>query len=110
MDVVSAFKGINDFHINHMANDVVLVGDAVTPMHIAAKAGDVECFASRVAFDKGDHLRGHFVFITQAANAEARLQAKRYFCLHFHELFLYQLIGGKRSAELQAVNYIVTGL
>ncbi len=110
MDVVRSFKSIYDFHVNHMANDVVLVADAVTPMHIAAKTGDVERFASRVAFDKGDHLRGHFVFITQAADAEARLQAKCYFSLHFHELFLYQLIGGERSAELQAVNYIVTGL
>ena len=52
MDIVCALVGIDRFQVHYMANDVILVGDAVAAVHIARHAGDLECLAAGIAFDQ----------------------------------------------------------
>ena len=42
MHVVRAFVSVDGFQVHHVTNDVILVGDAVTAMHVACDAGDIE--------------------------------------------------------------------
>src|ERR1700720_4653614 len=49
MDVVSALIGVDCLEVHHVADHVVLVGDAVAAMHVAGSAGDVERLATIVA-------------------------------------------------------------
>ncbi len=71
MDVVGAFQRVDNFHIHHMTDHVILVRDAVGSVHVAAKAGDIERLAGRVALHQADHLRRHPVLIAKARDAEA---------------------------------------
>jgi hypothetical protein len=41
VDVVGAFVGIDRFEVHHVADHVVLVGDAVAAVHVAGGPGDV---------------------------------------------------------------------
>ena len=63
MNVVSTFERIDDFHIHHVTDDVVLVGDAVRTVNVSTEARDVEGLAGRIAFNERDHLRRNSVFI-----------------------------------------------
>src|SRR5208283_4758375 len=49
VDVVGAFVSVDRLQVHHVADHVVLVGDAVAAMHVAGGAGDVERLAAIVA-------------------------------------------------------------
>ena len=57
MNVMRSFVGINSLEINHVAYDVVFVGNAVTSEHIACLAGYIECLAAVIPFHHGDGFR-----------------------------------------------------
>ena len=42
MHIVRAFVGVDGFQVDHVADDVVFVMDAVAAVHVACHAGDVE--------------------------------------------------------------------
>src|SRR5689334_176215 len=56
VDVVGAFIGVDRFQVHHVADHVVLVGDAVAAVHVAGGAGNVERLAAIVALQDRDHL------------------------------------------------------
>jgi hypothetical protein len=45
MEVVGAFIGVDRLEVHHVADQVILVGDAIAEMHVAGSAGDVEAFS-----------------------------------------------------------------
>ena len=49
--------GVDGLQVHDVADDVVLVRDAVAAQHVAGVAGDVQRLAARVALDQRDHLR-----------------------------------------------------
>ncbi len=56
MDVVRALVRVDGLQIHHVADDVVLVADAVAAQHVSAHARDVETLAAAVALDERDHV------------------------------------------------------
>src|SRR5512134_652537 len=46
MDIMSALIGIDGLQVHDVADDVVLVGDAVPAMHIPCRPGDLQCLAA----------------------------------------------------------------
>ena len=56
--IVCTLICVNGFQVNHVTDHVVLVVNAVTAVHVARHASDVQSFAAAVAFDQADHL-GH---------------------------------------------------
>jgi hypothetical protein len=106
VDVVRALVGVDRLEVHHVADDVVLVGDAVAAVHVAGDARDVERLAAVVALDQRDHL-GALALVDQAADAQRALQAERDLGLHVGELLLDELVGGERPAELLAVERVL---
>ena len=49
MNVVRALQRVDRFQIQQMANDVKLIGDPISAMHVAGGAGDVQSLARTVA-------------------------------------------------------------
>src|ERR1700730_4091767 len=106
VNVMGAFIGIDRLQIHHVADHLVLVGDAVAAVHVAGGAGDVERLAAIVALQDRDHLGRVAPFVFEPSEAQASVQAESYFGLHVDELFLDQLVGGERAPELAAVERI----
>src|SRR6185503_16223549 len=67
-------------------------------------------FAAVVALDQRDHLGLGLALVLEAADPQAGLEAERDLGLHVGELLLDQLVGGKRPAELLAVEGVVARL
>src|SRR5690349_19044563 len=84
-----------------------LVGDAVASVDVAGGSGDVERLAAIVAFEDRDHLGGVAPFILETPEAQAGMEAESDLGLHVDELFLDQLVGGERPAELAALERVV---
>ena len=59
VDVVGAFVGIDRLQVHDVADDVVLVRDAVASQHVTALARNVQRLAARVALQQRNHLRRH---------------------------------------------------
>ena len=107
MDVVRAFVSGDRFQIDHVADDAKLVGDAVAAQHVAGVAGDLQRLAGAVAFHQRDQLRCAAAVVHHAAKAQRALDAEGDFALHVDQLFLDQLRGGERPAELLAVQRVL---
>ena len=58
VNIVCAFVGVDGFQVDHVANDMVFVVNAIAAVHVARHAGHVQGFAATVALDQADHL-GH---------------------------------------------------
>ena len=50
--------GVDSLQVHDVADDVILVGDAVPPQHVSGLPGDIQRFATAVPLQHGDHLRG----------------------------------------------------
>ena len=109
MHIVRAFVGVDGFQVDHVADHVVFVMNAVAAVHVARHAGDVQRLAARVALDHGDHFGRGLAFVHQAAHAQAGLQAESDFSLHVGEFFLDQLVLRQRTAELLTVHGVLAG-
>ena len=57
MDIVSAFVRVDGLEVHDVPDDVVLVGDSIAAQHVAARAGNVQRFAARVALQQRNHFR-----------------------------------------------------
>ena len=107
MYIVRAFVGVHGFQVDHVADDVVFVVDAVAAVHVARQAGDVQRLAAAVALDHADHLGQGFSFVHQAAHAQASLQAQRDFGLHVSQFLLNQLVLCEWATKLHAVQGVL---
>ena len=59
MDIVRALVGVHGLQVHHVANDVVVVHDAVAAVNVPREARDLERLAARVALeDRCDLRRG----------------------------------------------------
>src|SRR4051812_13891076 len=69
VNVVRALVGVHRFEVQHVADDVELIRDAVATMHVACDTRDVESLAGRVALDQGDRFWCGAAFVLEAADA-----------------------------------------
>src|SRR5579883_1774295 len=100
VDVVRALIGVDRLQIHDVADDVVLVRDAVAAMHVARRPGDLQCLAAAVALQERDHLGRGPALVLEAAEAQARMEAQGDLGLHVDELLLDELVRRERPAEL----------
>src|SRR5437762_1187639 len=91
-----------------MANHMKLVDDAVSAVHVARHSRDVQCLAATVAFEDRRDFRRCLACVLQSSEPQARLQSDRDLGLHVRQLFLDQLVRGKRSAELLPIEHILS--
>ena len=103
MDVMRALIGVHRFQIHHVAHDVIFLGDAVAAMHVARFAGDVQRLATAVALYQRDVFRRAVARIKKSADPQAGLKADIDLGMHVGQLQLDQLVAGKRTVELLAV-------
>jgi len=77
MDVLGALVGIYRLEIDHVAHDMKFVGNAVSTVHVAADAGDIQCLEAVVALDQGDGFwsRSASIHHTSARNAACSAKA-----------------------------------
>ena len=109
MHIMRALVGVHGLEIHHMADHMILVGDAVAAMHVAGEAGDLQRLAAVVALHQGDDLRRRLAGVDQAPEPQRALQAQRDLGLHVRQFFLNQLGGGERTPELLALQRVLTG-
>ena len=107
MHIVSTLIGVDGFQVDHVADHVVLIVNAVTPVHVAGHASDVQSLAAAVAFNQADHFWNGFSFVHESTHAQAGLQTQTDFGLHVGQLLLNQLILGKRATKLNAVHGVL---
>ena len=69
MDVMRALIGVHRLQILRVADDVIFASDAVTAVHVARDAGDIERLAAIVALDQADHLGRHLALVEQTPDA-----------------------------------------
>src|SRR3954452_11304063 len=110
VDVVRALVSVDGLQIDQMADDVELVVDAVAAVHVAGEAGDIERLAAIVALEHRDRFGWAAILVLEPAEPEAGVQTERDLGLHVDELFLDQLVGGERAAELLAIERVVARL
>ena len=104
---MGAFVGVDGFQVHHVADDVEFVGNAVAAVHVAGRAGNLQRLAAVVALQEGNGLGRELARIHQAARLQAGGEAEGDFGLHVRQLFLEQLGGGERTAELLAIQPIL---
>ena len=75
-------------------------------MHIAGDARNIERLATIVALDEADRLGDQLAGFEAAADAQRRLQSEADFGHHVRKLQLHELVGGKRLAELLAIERV----
>src|ERR1700722_5127413 len=92
-----------------MAHHLEFDLDAVAAMHVARGSGDIECIAAIRALDERDNLRARPALVHEPPDPERRLEPERDPGLHVGELFLEELGGGERAAELLAVDAVLAG-
>ena len=109
MYVMRPFQCVDDLHVHHMADDVILICDPIRAMHVSADARYIKRLSGAVAFHQADHFWRHFVGVAQPADPQAGLQAQRDLGLHLDQFFLHQLVSGKWPAELVTPDNILTG-
>src|SRR5215510_973003 len=107
--IVGALVGVDGLEVGGVTHDVILDLNAVAAVHVAGGAGDVERLAAIVPLDQRNHLRRDSALIEQTSDAQGALQAQRNLRLHVGQLFLYQLRGRQRSAELLALERVGPG-
>ena len=107
MHVMRALVGVDGFQVRCVTHHVILDLDAVAAVHVASHPRDIESLAAIVALDDGDHLRSHPPLVEQSSHAQCALQSQRNLSLHVSELFLHELCGGERPAELLAVERVL---
>src|SRR3546814_10224166 len=83
------------------------IADPVTAMHVPRCPGNVQRFATVVAFDETDHLRRPRTRIDIPADSQSCIQPQRNFRLHVGQLGLDQLRRSQRPTELLAVQHIL---
>src|SRR4051812_34645248 len=110
VDVVRALVSVDGLQIDQMADDVILVVDAVAAVYVAGEPGDIERLAAIVALEHRNRLRRAALFVLQAAEPQTGVQPQRDLGLHIDEFFLDQLVGGERAAELFAVERVIARL
>ena len=86
---------------------MIFLGNAVAAVHVARQPRDLECLAAIVALHQRDRRRRGLAGFQHPPEPQRALQAERDFGLHVGELLLHQLIGGKRAAELLAVEHVL---
>ena len=108
VDVVRALVGVHCFQIAaRWRMTPILIGHAVATVHVAGVAGNGERLAAIVALEQRDRRRRGAAFVHQPAEAQRGVQAKRDLRLHVGELFLDELVGGERAAELFAIQRVL---
>src|ERR1700745_683127 len=76
-------------------------------MDVACHSRDLERFAAIVALEQRHRRRRGAAGFEQAPQPQRRVQAERDLGLHVGELLLNELVGGKRTAELLAVERVL---
>src|SRR6266481_1166879 len=74
MNVVRAFIGVDRLEIHHVADDVILVRDAIAAVHVPGDPGDVERLAAIVALQQRDHLRRRASFVLEPTQPQAGVE------------------------------------
>ncbi len=75
MDVVRTFVRVDGLKVHDVTDDMKFVTDTVTTVHVARHTRDIERFAAGITFDHADHFGLEPMFIDQATNPQADLQA-----------------------------------
>ena len=104
-----AFVGVDCFQVDHVANDMVFVVNAVAAMHVARHPSHIQGLAAAVALDQADHLWHRLTFVHQTANSQAALQTQTDFGLHVGQFLLDQLVLCQGAAKLNAVHGVLAG-
>lgn len=92
VDVVRAFVRVHGFQIDSVADDVVLVREAVAAEHVTCVARDLDRLAARVALHHGDELHWRLALVKQTSDLQTRLETDRDLRAHVRELLLDQLV------------------
>src|SRR3954470_18491833 len=75
MDVMGPLIGVDRLEIDHVADDVELVRDAVAAMHVARHPGDVQRLAAIVALHQGDRRNPDAAALEPAAERQRPVEA-----------------------------------
>mmetsp|Transcript_35208 Transcript_35208/g.76184 ORF Transcript_35208/g.76184 Transcript_35208/m.76184 type:complete len:241 (-) Transcript_35208:211-933(-) len=109
MDVVRSFVSVHGLEVAGVADDVVLVGNAVATVHVTALPRDLQGLAAVVALDDGDHLRGGLALVLEAPDLKASMKTQSDLRELVCHLDLHELLACKGYAELLAVEGVVHG-
>ena len=107
MDIMGALIGVDRLEVAHVPHDLEFLGNAVTAMHVASHARNIQRLAAIVALDDGDHFRCRICLVHQSAHPQGALQAEGDFRLHVGKFFLKELRLSQRPAELLAVKAVL---
>ena len=107
MHVMRALVSVHRLQVHHVADDVILIDDAVAAVHVAGHPRDIQRLAAVVALQQADHLRRGVVLVHQPPEPQHRVQAERDLGLHVRQLLLDQLRRRQRAAEHHALQRVL---
>ena len=108
MNVMRALVGVHHLQIDKVPSDSILVTDAVATQHVARIAGDFQSLTAVIALEDARHFNCRASFFAHAPQPQAALQSQGDLGQHIDKFFLHQLIGGQRSAELPAIEHVIS--
>lgn len=73
MHIVRAFIGVDSFQIDHVADDMVFIVNAIATVHVTRHAGHVQGLATTVALNQADHFWHSLAFVHETPYAQAAL-------------------------------------
>src|SRR5579885_2484188 len=107
MNIMRALVRVDRLQVHHVANHVVLIGNAVRAMHIAGYARNFESFPAVISFEQRNHLGSSTALVLEAPQTQTGVQAQGNLGLHIRELFLDQLVCSERAPELKALHRVL---
>src|SRR5271163_334471 len=102
LHVVGAFVSIDGLHVQHMADDRVLIDDAVGSEHVARDTRDLQGHINIVSFGERHMLGTHLARILKLTQPQAYHLRLGDFRHHVDQLALHHLIAGQHALELLA--------
>src|SRR5664280_148570 len=108
MDVVRSLKRVYGFHVQHMPDDMITIGNAVSAVNVTGRPRNIERLAGAIPLEQGNHLRAGAPVIAQSAQMQTRVQPERNLRLHVSKLLLDQLVGAQWSTKLNSVKRVLT--
>ena len=86
-----------------MADDVVLIDDAVSSEHVSGLAGYLQGLEAIITLDHRDHLGGESLVVFQTRHTQHSVQPKGNFSKHVCHFLLHQLSLSEGLPELLAI-------
>ena len=109
MHVVRAFVSVHRLQVHDVADDMILIHDAIAAVHVAGDAGDVQRLAAVVALQQADHLRRGVMLVDQPPQPQDGVQPQRDLGLHIGQLLLHKLRRCQRTPEHHALKRVFPG-